>query len=46
MPERKLWKAIVIERLAQVSNYLIYTGVNCIFSVFDAGDCSRAVFIS
>ena len=33
MPERKLWKAIVIEKLAQVSNYRIYS-VLTVFSVF------------
>ena len=33
MPERKLWKAIVIEKLAQVSNYRIYSALT-VFSVF------------
>ena len=33
MPERKLSKAIVIERLAQVSNYRIYSALT-VFSVF------------
>ena len=33
MPERKLWKAIVIERLALVSNYRIYSAIT-VFSVF------------
>ena len=40
MPKRKLWKAIVIERFAQVSNYRIYSAL----TVFR--DCSRAAFIS